>query len=209
MRRLLLLLLAFAGAVGVGAQRLTRPVKQYIQAAPDTARVYRAEAVASRCFFVISKHDYRLYVYEAVGGDTLLVAHYPICYAKNTGPKTRTGDMCTPECSLRKPARICQIQDASAWTHDFKDGRGAFRAYGAWFMRLDLSQSDCAAGCRHNRSIGIHGSTGNEPSVPGRDSEGCIRLRDADLLQLRERYARVGTKVVIKGIDEGKLSFEK
>ena len=175
----------------------------------DTSRVYRPQVDKERCFLVISKQEFRLYVYERVGSDTLLAAHYPICYARNEGPKTRTGDMCTPECSLGHPAIVCQIQDASAWQHDFKDGRGSFLAYGPWFMRLDLSKSDCHAGCRRTRSIGIHGSTGNEASVPGRDSEGCIRLRDADLQELKARFVKVGTRVVIKGADQGKLDFEK
>ena len=30
-----------------------------------------------------SKKEYRLYVYEVSGRDTLLVAHYPVCYALN------------------------------------------------------------------------------------------------------------------------------
>ena len=47
------------------------------------------------------------------------------------------------------------------------------------------------------KGIGIHGSTNNEASVPGRDSEGCIRLRDSDLIVLHDRYAQVGTPVVI------------
>ena len=56
--------------------------------------------------------------------------------------------------------------------------------------------------------IGIHGSTNNESSVPGRESEGCIRLRDADNDSLKLNYAFLGMKVVIKGEDEGKLPFE-
>jgi lipoprotein-anchoring transpeptidase ErfK/SrfK len=47
------------------------------------------------------------------------------------------------------------------------------------------------------KGIGIHGSTNNESSVPGRGSEGCIRLRDDDLIQLKEKYAFVGMRVVI------------
>ena len=45
--------------------------------------------------------------------------------------------------------------------------------------------------------IGIHGSTNNESSVPGRGSEGCIRLRDNDLDELKANYAFVGMKVII------------
>lgn len=175
----------------------------------DSARVYRWHPNKDNCFIVVSKQEFRLYVYEKVGGEILLAAHYPICYARNEGPKRKTGDMRTPECSYEHPATICQIKNASTWTHDFKDGRGAFPAYGAWFLRLDLSASDCDAGCRRNRSIGIHGSTGNEASVPGRDSEGCIRLRDADIKDLKERFVKVGMSVTIKGASQGKLDFEK
>jgi hypothetical protein len=57
--------------------------------------------------------------------------------------------------------------------------------------------------------VGIHGSTNNEASVPGRDSEGCIRLRDADLNVLHDRYAQTGQAVIIKGIGEGKYPFEE
>ena len=174
----------------------------------DVARIYRPEANPAQCFFVISKQEFRLYVYEVEGKDTLLAAHFPICYAKNPGPKTRTGDMSTPECSLQHPATISQIRNSSSWAHDFKDGRGSFPAYGAWFMRLDLSKSDCHPGCRSNKSIGIHGSSGNRLSVPGRDSEGCIRLRDEDIKTLKSRFTIVGTRVVIKSANAGKLPFE-
>ena len=86
----------------------------------------------------------------------------------------------------------------------FGDGRGQIKAYGDWFIRLKLTGS--LAG---NRSIGIHGSTNNEASVPGRDSEGCIRLRDADIITLHDLYAQVGQKVLIKGVGERKLPFEE
>lgn len=175
----------------------------------DVSKVYRPNAVKANCFFVISKQEFRLYVYEKVGTDTLLAAHYPVCYAKYPEGKTKTGDMRTPDCTIAHPFRISQIQNASSWAHDFKDGRGSFPAYGAWFMRLDLSKSDCAAGCRSNRSIGIHGSTGNAASVPGRDSEGCIRLRDADIKDLKERFSQVGTPVVVKAVNVGKYPFER
>ena len=174
----------------------------------DVSKIYRPDANPDHCFFVISKQEFRLYVYEVVSKDTLLAAHFPICYAKNPGPKTRTDDMSTPECSLQRPATISQIRNSSSWSHDFKDGRGSFPAYGAWFMRLDLSKSDCHTGCRKNRSIGIHGSTGNRLSVPGRDSEGCIRLRDEDIKVLKTRFTTIGTRVVIKSAKADKFPFE-
>lgn len=165
----------------------------------DNGKIYEGLPTNEKnCFFVISKKEFRIYVYEATNGDTTLVAHFPICYAKRPGKKTKTGDMSTPECENGIPFTISQIQDASTWRHDFKDGRGNILAYGPYFMRLKLTGSVVPG----NNSIGIHGCGGtseksNHISVPGRDSEGCIRLRDADLKLLRP-LAHVGTKVFIK-----------
>ncbi len=167
----------------------------------DSMHVYRQDVNRDSCFIVISKKEYRLYVYEVSADqkDTALVAHFPVCYAVNKEAKTESGDMRTPECTMDTPFSICQIQDASSWVHDFGDGRGELKAYGAWFMRLETPGF---------KGVGIHGSTNNEASVPGRDSEGCIRLRDPDLLVLHDRFAQVGMPVVIKSYDQGKLPFE-
>lgn len=170
--------------------------------------IYKEKVVKKNCFFVVSKKELILSVYEVVGKDTVLAATFPICYGRNKGNKTKQGDGCTPECSMQKPFYILEIKDAHTWRHDFKDGRGSILAYGHWFMRLDLSSSDCNPNVRSNRSIGIHGSTNNAKSVPGQGSEGCIRLRDADLLVLHDRYAQVGQKVTIFPITHKKLSFE-
>lgn len=170
----------------------------------DRSAIYRQSVDKTNCFIVISKQEYRLYVYEVVGGDTLLAAHFPVCYARNPEAKEGEGDMKTPECGMQNPFFICQMQDASTWEHDFKDGRGSLLSYGAWFHRLKLNGA-----LEANRSIGIHGSTNNEQSVPGRDSEGCIRLRDADLVKFHDLYAALEMKVIIKSIKQAKLPFEK
>ena len=151
-------------------------------------------------FIVISKKDLNLRVYDVVKGDTVLLQEFPACLSKNKGNKQRKGDMKTPESPKGKPFRISQIQNASSWHHDFKDGRGSIKAYGNWFLRL--------ATPGHSR-IGIHGSTNNEKSVPGRASEGCIRLLDADIITLKEKYAYVGMPVIIKTENEGLYPWEK
>lgn len=140
------------------------------------------------CFIVIDKPALHLSVYEPQGGDTVLIARYPVCVGKNYGQKEKSGDMKTPECTLDNPFSITEIKPASDWTHDFGDGRGAILAYGNWFMRLKTPG---------HKGIGIHGSTNNEGSVPGRGSEGCIRLLNDDLDELKENYAFVGMKVII------------
>lgn len=155
---------------------------------PDTATIYSEVVNKNNCFILISKPEYRLYVCEVVDGDTIKRVHYPVCVGKAKGQKQKKGDMKTPECTFEKPFSIMEIVDASKWTHDFGDGRGSILSYGNWFMRLKTPG---------HSGIGIHGSTNNESSVPGRGSEGCIRLRDDDLIQLKENYAFVGMKVVI------------
>ena len=154
----------------------------------DTLNIDPNVVAKENTFIVIAKPEYRLYVCEAIEDDTVCRAYYPVCVGKNKGHKQKVGDMRTPESSFEKPFTITQITDASKWTHDFGDGRGEILSYGNWFMRLATPGFS---------GIGIHGSTNNESSVPGRGSEGCIRLRNDDLDQLKERYAFVGMKVVI------------
>ena len=154
----------------------------------DSATFYSDVVNLKNCFIVISKPEYRLYVCEVVGADTLKRAHFPVCVGKAKGQKQKKGDMKTPECTAQNPFTITEIVDASNWHHDFGDGRGSILSYGHWFMRLKTPG---------HSGIGIHGSTNNESSVPGRGSEGCIRLRDDDLIQLKEKYAFVGMRVVI------------
>ena len=150
-------------------------------------------------FIVVSKAELRLYVYGKVGKDTVLMAKFPACLSKNKGQKQRRGDMKTPECTPAKPFYIDAMKNASAWYHDFKDGRGSIKAYGAWFLRLVTPG---------HKGIGIHGSTNNESSVPGRHSEGCIRLRDPDIITLKEKFAYINMPVIIKNETEGAWPWE-
>lgn len=174
----------------------------------DAAAIYKEKVDPEKALIVISKREYRLYVYET-GSDTTLAASFPVCYALNTGQKTKDGDSCTPHCTMEHPFHVSEIKDASDWEFDFEDGRGKIPAFGHWFIRLDLSKSfPDNEKVAKNRSIGIHGSTGNEASVPGRDSHGCIRLFDPDLITLHDNYVGVGTTVVVKPYDQGKLPFE-
>lgn len=166
---------------------------------PDTAKVYyNGKINLDDAFIVISKKNLQLSVYADLNGDTTLIARYPVCMSRNKGQKEKSGDMKTPESEPGKPFTIKQIQDASNWFHDFGDGRGSILSYGHWFMRLETPFS----------GVGIHGSTNNEDKMPGRDSEGCIRLRDKDLDHLHDNYAKVGMPVIIKAENQGNLPFE-
>lgn len=157
-------------------------------ASMDSATFYSKVENKKNCFILISKPELRLYVCEVLNGDTVKRAHFPVCVGLKKGQKQKKGDMKTPESTVENPFTITEIVDASTWCHDFGDGRGSILSYGPWFMRLKTPGFS---------GIGIHGSTNNESSVPGRGSEGCIRLRDEDLIQLKEKYAFVGMRVVI------------
>ena len=112
-------------------------------------------------------------------GDTL--AHYPIACGRGYGQKLRQGDLRTPEGIFT----IVSFTDASEWGHDFHDGLGYIRhAYGAWFIRLSAGNG-----------IGIHG-THDPNSIGLRATEGCIRLRNDDLLALKPKLRR-GMRVEI------------
>lgn len=161
--------------------------------------IYTGAYDKGNTFIVISKKDLRLTVYAPIQGDTVPVAQFPVCLSLNKGQKEKPGDMRTPESEPGEPFVIDAIKPAKDWTHDFGDGRGAILAYGDWFLRLVTPG---------HHGIGIHGSTGNESSVPGRASEGCIRLRDPDIITLKEQYARVGMPVIIKQEEQGLKSFE-
>lgn len=164
------------------------PIDTVVTIPADTATYYSEVVNKKNCFILISKPEYRLYVCEVVDGDTVRRVHYPVCVGLKKGQKEKKGDMKTPECTVDQPFTITEIKDASKWYHDFGDGRGEILAYGNWFMRLNTPGF---------KGIGIHGSTNNESSVPGRGSEGCIRLRNKDLDELKARYAFVGMRVVI------------
>ncbi|MBR6490320.1 MAG: L,D-transpeptidase [Muribaculaceae bacterium] len=161
--------------------------------------IYKGEYDKSKTFIVISKKDQLLTVYAPVKDDTLPVAQFPVCLSLNKGQKQKEGDMKTPESEPSEPFVIDAIKPSKDWTHDFGDGRGSILAYGAWFLSLKTPGF---------HGIGIHGSTNNDSSVPGRASEGCIRLHDPDIITLKEQYARVGMPVIIKQEDQGLKPFE-
>ena len=151
-------------------------------------------------FIIVSKRDKTLSVYDKnPAGDTVMVAQFPCCMGKNKGDKVKRGDMRTPESPTGKPFKITMIQDASTWEHDFHDGRGNILAYGHWFLRLATPG---------HKGIGIHGSTNNEHTVPGRASEGCIRLLDKDIITLKEHFAYVGMPVTVQPEEQAPYSWE-
>lgn len=136
----------------------------------------------------IKKSDFKLYLYK---GD-LLVKTYPIAIGKNPGDKERVGDCRTPEGDFY----INSIEDSRSWVHDFGDGKGPIPgAYGPWFLRLYTGADRTKSG-KTWEGIGIHG-THDPKSIGKMATEGCIRLKNEDILELKEKV-KIGTPVRIE-----------
>lgn len=134
----------------------------------------------------INKAELRLSVLE--GEEELFSCSVAI--GRNIGNKEKNCDMKTPEGTFA----ICSIEDSSNWKHDFNDGKGLRKgAYGPFFFRLKVPGFN---------GIGIHGTCKPE-SIGTRDSEGCIRLNNADLMILRQ-YVYINMSVIITKDEYGK-----
>ncbi len=137
------------------------------------------ESAVVNAFIVVDKPSLTLHVIS--DADTLFSA--PVCVGTNYGDKQHRGDRRTPEGTFY----ISGIHNSRNWSHNFHNGKGAVPyAYGPWFFRLRAGQW---------RTIGIHGTCYPE-SIGKRESEGCVRLNNDDLVKLRE-FVYVGMKVVI------------
>ena len=183
-------------------QTADQPAQKVTDTVQSPARKMRPmpEKPTGTAFVVVSKRDETLTVYDYdTEGNTVMMAQFPCCMGKNKGNKERRGDMRTPESPVGKPFKVTMIEDASNWKHDFHDGRGNIKAYGHWFLRLATPGF---------KSIGIHGSTNNEHTVPGRASEGCIRLLDKDIITFKEHFAYVGMPVMVQPEDQAPQDWE-
>ncbi len=124
-----------------------------------------------------------LSVYDYKGNQ---LSKYPIACGLNPGNKEKQGDMKTPEGVFG----VSEIQKSEDWSHDFNDGNGEIMgAYGPYFIRLHVPGY---------KGIGIHG-THDTTSIGNKITEGCIRLRNEDLVQLVP-MVKHGTIVIITGV---------
>ena len=155
---------------------LARPVA----AVPSGPYAQYLSQVDATPFIVVDKQALRLALVDAQGE---AIREYGISCAAKYGPKQVRGDGKTPEGIFK----INELLNARGLSHDFGDGKGPIPdAYGPWFLRLDVPGI---------RDIGIHGTPFPE-SIGTRATEGCVRLRDEDILDLKSRV-RVGTPVII------------
>ena len=140
----------------------------------------KVKEIENASIIIVNKDDMSLKLIDYKGKALL---SYGIACGKKYGNKTIRGDFKTPEGIFH----ISDIQDASTWKHDFGDGKGEIpQAYGPYFLRLEVPG---------HKGIGIHG-THKPESIGTRDTEGCIRLRNEDLLELK-KHAYIGMTVVV------------
>ncbi len=143
------------------------------------AELYNEIIKSEPLLIIVDKSLYKLYLYK----DAKEIKNYDVAVGKNPGQKQRVGDMTTPTGEFK----VNEIVGSSYWTHDFNDGNGEIEgAYGPWFISLDTGEWS---------GIGIHG-THDPSSIRTMASEGCIRMNNADVAELKEQIS-IGTKVVV------------
>ena len=119
-----------------------------------------------------------------------------IACGKNFGNKEKVGDNRTPEGVFR----IGEIEKASHWSHDFKDGKGEIKgAYGPFFIRLDVPGQ---------KGIGIHG-THDPNSIGSRASEGCVRMYNDELVSLVNNISTASMVVITPSESDIDASFNE
>ncbi len=142
------------------------------------------ENIDNSKIIIINKDDFSLKLYSYKGE---LLKNYDITIGKNFGNKMEEGDKKTPEGVFN----ILSIENSSNWEFDFEDDNtGPIKgAYGPWFLRLNIPE---------HKGIGIHGThnNNNNNTIGKKDSKGCIRMRNNDLLELKEEVT-LNTTVVI------------
>lgn len=142
---------------------------------------------ANNYSIVIVKNEFSLNLYRG----TNLVKTFPVAIGKNPGDKIKFGDYRTPEGDFY----IVNIEKSANWEHDSGDGKGPIKgAYGPWFLRLYTGKDRTKSG-KTWKGIGIHG-THDPASIGTLASEGCIRMHNEDIAELKS-LVKIGTPVKI------------
>lgn len=140
--------------------------------------ILSCRAIAENHIFV-EKNNLRLSVVSEKG-DTL--ASFPVSVGTNSGNKQRRGDLRTPEGNFT----VRRIENSSGWDARYVAGQGRVSPYGPVFIRLWTAPWS---------GIGIHGTS--QPSTIGtRESEGCIRMLNEDVLTL-SKMVTPGMSVIV------------
>ena len=133
------------------------------------------------CSILVDKGEFTLTVLDRSGN---VLMTYPVAIGENPGDKRKSGDCKTPEGTFY----VTWVQNTRGVLYDYHDGKGLVEAYGPWFIHLETPGF---------LSIGIHGTCPERDDRIGtRDTKGCVRLHNEDLLKILP-YVSKGTKVVI------------
>lgn len=133
-------------------------------------------------YIYISKPQMRLYVLNS--RDSVIYSCGIAC-GIGRGNKRGKGDYRTPEGRFS----ISGIFESTDWVHRTRRGRMVKGCYGPYFLRLATGRFS---------GIGIHGT--NAPgSIGRRASEGCIRVKTANIITIRTNYAYDGMPVIVSG----------
>lgn len=151
----------------------------FCPASATTRLLDEVDSIRTR-LILIDKSDLSLLLLDSLG---YIEKSYSIACGLNKGNKEQAGDFKTPEGIFY----INRIVNSACSYHDFKDGEGPILgAFGPWFLGLETPPFE---------GIGIHG-THLSSSIGIRSTEGCIRLKNEDVADLKHRI-RIGTPVVI------------
>lgn len=136
---------------------------------------------------LVDKGAFTISVLDKAGNPVLT---YPVATGENAGRKRKEGDCKTPEGTFT----VTWVQNTKGVLYDYHDGKGKVEAYGPFFIHMETPGF---------KAIGIHGTCPERDDRIGtRDSKGCIRLHNADLLKILP-YVKKGTKVeIIPGPDD-------
>lgn len=134
---------------------------------------------ASAALIVVDKEKMELSVLD-FASDTIMVC--PIGCGHQYGNKRNADDDRTPEGVFK----VRRIENSSEWCHMTRTGLSEFGVYGPKFIRLELPPK---------HSVGIHG-TNSPGSLGKRESEGCIRVSNQNIVRLAE-LAYPGMPVLI------------
>lgn len=148
----------------------------------DDLNDYMTQENISGYHIIVKKTEFILTLYS----DSIIIKTYPCAIGKGSGDKQRQSDYCTPEGNFY----VESIEESSRWKHDFKgDNKGPIiGCYGPWFYRLYTGANSTNSGLAW-KGYAIHG-THDPDSIGHKASEGCIRLRNEDILELRQYVYR-------------------
>lgn len=134
----------------------------------------------SQYLLVVEKSSQRFFIYEYLDGEYFIRRTFPISTGENEGDKMREGDVKTPEgfylFTLKHLKReLADIYGVLAFPMDYPN---------FWDKRLG----------KNGNGIWIHGT--NRVLIP-RDSNGCVALKNIDIMELESLISLNKTPILI------------